>query len=198
MAISAWPSGPSSSASACAKLPTANGKSTQAELLDDAGQRRGGRRRHLLHAALQRRLLLQLVAELRGRELLHLHLAAALGGQELGEALDAEAHGVVGVVEVAELDHALLGLGLCVTGEGEAERGADEREATAGTDAGASSGTRAPAGEDVIKRGKSQGLVSTIGLRRSACGRITGLTVTEVKGFGRQKVRALASRDRAS
>ena len=42
---------------------------------------------HLLHAALQRRLLLHLVAELGGREFLHLDLAAALGGHHLGELL---------------------------------------------------------------------------------------------------------------
>jgi hypothetical protein len=45
-------------------------KVDEAELLDDADQRGGGRRRHLLDAALQRRLLLHLVAELaRGNSL---------------------------------------------------------------------------------------------------------------------------------
>jgi hypothetical protein len=72
-----------------------------AELLDDAGQRRGRGCRHLLHAPLQGRLLLHLVAELRRRELLHLQLAATLCREQLGEALDAEVHGVVRVVEMA-------------------------------------------------------------------------------------------------
>jgi hypothetical protein len=83
-------------------------KVDQAEFLDDAGERRRRRRRHFLDAALQRGLLLKLVAEGRGRVLLNLHLAAALRGDELGESLDAHAHRVVGVVEVAELDRPLL------------------------------------------------------------------------------------------
>ena len=63
---------------------------------------------HLLHAALQRRLLLQFVAQLAAGEFLHLDLAAALGGNDLGELLDAHAGRVVGVVQVAELDRPLL------------------------------------------------------------------------------------------
>lgn len=84
------------------------GEVDQAELLDDARERRGGRRRHLLDAALQGGLLLHFVAELGGRELLHLHLAAALGREQFGEALHAEAHRMVGIVEVAEADHPFL------------------------------------------------------------------------------------------
>ncbi len=57
------------------------------------------------------RLLLHLVAELRGREFADLQLAAALGRQHLGELLHAQADGMVGVVEVAPADGAFLHLG---------------------------------------------------------------------------------------
>ena len=87
------------------------GEVEQAEFLDDAGERGGRRRQHFLRAAAQRRLLLHLVAELRGRELADLQLAAALGGEDLGELLHAEADGMVGVVEMAPADGAFLHLG---------------------------------------------------------------------------------------
>jgi hypothetical protein len=49
---------------------------------------------------------LQLAAQRGGGEFLDLHLAAAFFRQQLGEALNAEADRVVGVVQVAELDDA--------------------------------------------------------------------------------------------
>jgi hypothetical protein len=99
------------------------GEVQHAELLDDAVERRRRGDQHLLHAALQRGLLLQLVAQLGRGELLHLDLAAALGGHELGELLHAQAGGVAHVVEVAELDGALLHLGAGAGGHDECERG---------------------------------------------------------------------------
>src|SRR6185369_10714382 len=96
------------------------------EFLDDARQRRGGRHEHLLHAPLQRRLLLQLVAQLAAGELFHCDLAAALGGYELGELLDAPARWMVGVVQMPEPDRPLLDvLGLH-------ERGRSKQRETAG------------------------------------------------------------------
>ena len=121
-------------------------KVDQPELLDDAGQRGRRRGRHLLHAALQCRLLLQLVAQGRGRELLHLQLAAALGRHQLGEALHPETHRVVGVVEVAEADGALLDVlrpGGQGSGEAEGGRGGGEEQAARLGHGGISSGAEA-------------------------------------------------------
>src|SRR4029079_6173583 len=64
--------------------------------------------------------------------LLDLHLAAALARDQLAEALDAEAHRVIGVVEVAEADRPLLDA-LAEGGKREAHRQAREAREGNGT-----------------------------------------------------------------
>ena len=79
--IIALPNGPERAPRPARSCSTMNGKVEQAEFRDDGCERGGGGRQHLLGAAAQRRLLLQLVAELGRGELADLELAAALGGR---------------------------------------------------------------------------------------------------------------------
>jgi len=94
-------SGPSSSASAWAKLLTANGKSTSPNSLTIPAS-------DVVRAPtsparlLKRGLLLHVAAELRGREFMHLQLAAAWP-QAVRRTASRQADGMVGVVEVPNL-----------------------------------------------------------------------------------------------
>jgi hypothetical protein len=81
-----------------------------AQFLDDAHQRRRRGAHHLLGARAQRLRGLQVAARGAAPEGVDLHLAAGLGGQHFLHLLDAQAHRVVLVHAVGELDGAVLEL----------------------------------------------------------------------------------------